>query len=356
MTDLRRENPALGNDDYATLSWNLLSQKDWLRISKPLMHRIGDRETIILYELVSLDHYHRNRDSFNGWFRASNTLLFKHTAQKIDTQRKSISKLVELGLVEKRISKGHVPATLEYRINHKNLVHMVMKGWPDEFRQNTKSSLGKKPKLDMAKNLNYNKDSSNEEPNDYKTLGADAPVGVSQPAPSSPDEKENTFSTWGLPQQGCAPPRAVKRTRTAPVPPTPKPPPDPNVIATAKLMQSFAPLYRQINQAPLKANTENWYKNRASLQLMLTKDELPLERIQEVIGWLMRHHSDTYTPKFSNAYKFRQKFFDIERIKRNGSSNGNNGSSQNSNTIAPEFLRDNSIYGKRVDIVIDNTR
>lgn len=35
---------------------------------------------------------------------------------------------------------------------------------------------------------------------------------------------------------------------------------------------------------------------------------------------------------------------------------GNNGSSQNSKTIAPEFLRDNSIYGKRVDIVIDNTR
>jgi hypothetical protein len=189
-----------------------------------------------------------------------------------------------------------------------------------------------------------------------KILGADAPVGVSQPTPSSPDEKENTFSIGGLPQQGCAPPRAVKRTRTAPVPPTPKPPPDPNVIATAKLMQSFAPLYRQINQAPLKANTENWYKNRASLQLMLTKDELPLERIQEVIGWLMRHHSDTYTPKFSNAYKFRQKFFDIERIKRNGSSNGNNGSNQNSKTIAPEFLRDNSIYGKRVDIVIDNTR
>jgi hypothetical protein len=153
--------------DYATANWNLAANGNWIRISKPMLHNIGDRETIMLAELITLDHHHRNNPKFNGWFKAPVRILFKHTSQLIDTQRRTLTKLVELGLITRK--RMGIPAQNWFLLNHVKLHELLNKGYPEEvmnakhnnkIRGNTISGEGESPYL---YNKNYSIDNNDKE-------------------------------------------------------------------------------------------------------------------------------------------------------------------------------------------------
>lgn len=108
----------LTEDQMAHLVYSAMTEKNWLRISKAMMHAIGDRETIMLSELISLDMGHRKKASgdFDGWFRASGDLLEYATAQGKDVRQRTLGKLEKLNIIKSK--KAGLPATNHYRIDY----------------------------------------------------------------------------------------------------------------------------------------------------------------------------------------------------------------------------------------------
>lgn len=302
-------------DIYASNNWNLLSDKDWLRISKPLMHQIGDRETIMLCELVSLDHYHRKNPKFNGWFRAPSNLLFKHTAQSPIVQKRTLDSLVEKGLILRRL-RG-VPASNHFLIAHAKLNSIINMGYPQE-KQQIKHTEGSQPELITQEHHQfneiietsfyesqklYNKDYLN---NDYSLIGI-------QRCENTADECTSLDTTS---EQA---PKATKYKRSIPIPKSQgyllmKQSPDKRI--------GFHKLLTMVNGVI----PTSWAKDMAILNIMVNDDHIEVERIRSVINWLKDHWQDDFVPSFSSSERFRYKFFDIEKAmaRANRTSNGNN--------------------------------
>ena len=326
--------------DFPTIAWNLLSDRDWLRISKPLLHRLGDRETIILCELISLDHFHRNKSNtkYDGWFKASNTLLFKHTAQRKDIQQRSITSLISQGLMEKRLSKGHIPATNEYMLNHEALVELICLGMPDlngksQQEQNTPPSRSKTLLLDDAKCGNYNKDLpkefSKDSLNNNTPAACDMDEALPEPIPQ-PDGEDGI-----LPHKEEVDYVAPRRTRTLPIPePDPHPQnehkPDPIKSAGSRLMRDSAPgakdgfLSLQTLAYQVHVSKDQFFRYALPIGQLNILDQVEESRIRALIAWWHDHHNDPFAPNCFSGFDLRKNFSRLEQFMLK-SKNGGNG-------------------------------
>ena len=323
--------------DYATIAWNMLSDRDWMRINKPLLHRIGDRETILICEMVSLDHHHRSKGNrYTGWFKASSNFIFKHTAQDRNIQARTVRRLVEQGLVEKRLSRS-VPATNEFYINYQKLVELIEMGYPEDESQLAENKLTSKLKISQLGNLNqanYNKELNNEDNNEkYNTLQP-AAVGILSQSTTPPIDPEGGVKTQPIEAASAngVPPRLC-RGRKTPIPAAPveaAPPPDPIKVAGNKLARAFIPLLRKVTDTP---NKNKFWPSVVPLGKLVVEEGVPPERIFSLIDKLSAYigkTTDIYLPTFFSAAQFARKFYQIEEhMKRihyptaqSGNSNG----------------------------------
>ncbi len=272
----------LSPNQLADLVWNTMSDKNWLRISKPMMHAIGDRETIMLTELINLDRYYRKEGKeYLGWFWATASVLYEHTTQLEDVQRRVLNSLVDRGIIQRK--RAGVPARNYFKINYEVI--------PSLFESNfTGTSSGETPELEIGKHRNLVKENTG---TIYKEIN-----------------KEIINKKYIAP--------AIERAGQPIVPrelPTPLPKPSTKKVrANAKQYLPLAnKLSRIISSSKNIKHTHQqltaWSNDICS---MVEDHDISADRISAALNWYRTHVGGSYVPVIESGRALKDKFLKLE--------------------------------------------
>ena len=101
--------------------YELLRSDGSIVVNKNLARNIGLEEAIVYSEILSRYFYFKNRGEMEGeWFYYKVEKMVEQTTINIKKQRKCITKLVELGLIDSKV-RG-VPAKRYFKVNEDEAV------------------------------------------------------------------------------------------------------------------------------------------------------------------------------------------------------------------------------------------
>lgn len=296
--------------------YNEVLGKRFLMISKPLMVFIGDRETIMLTELIEIAKIalikHESR-----WFYATAEKIRREVGHSTDIQNRTIESLESLGVIEKRLTKTY-PSKKEFRIDRERLTDILIeaqrnfkgqvKGNPKpgkqtnettpRFRISPTSGLGFSSSCIIYKEKDLNIKNNN-------GVSLDTPVGSS----ISEDGEIPEPIEYDYEEERATPP---KPTRVRTTPDTPE-----NLIQFSgqKIMNGNGDgpgFYGVLQKSNGLTHIENYFGQTIVLGKMVEDKKIEPKRIGKVLTWLNEHMNDDFVPKFHSASEFSRKFLNLE--------------------------------------------
>lgn len=295
---------SLTPNQLADLVWNTVSDKNWLRISKPMMHAIGDRETIMLTELINLDRYYRKeKEEYNGWFWATASVLFEHTTQLEDTQRRVLNNLVDRGIIQRR--RAGVPAKNYFKINYAAIPALFDSGLPG-------TSSGETPELEKGKHRNLAQGNTG---TIYKEI--DKEINY---------KKYNTPSEPNQPMGDSLPSgkRSTKAERSK------------EYLPIANKLSRIISSSKNIKHTSQQLSS--WAKDICT---MVEDHSISPDRISLALNWYRTHIGEPYVPVIESGSALKDKFLKLEAAIQRASNprpqngNGTNGYNRPRNALYP---------------------